>query len=62
MIDYIVQGVLSGIILHEETHSEEAVALARAVALADDATFEGTDVRVITSDGELVFESEPFSA
>lgn len=56
MVDYIVQGLYcDGTITDEETHDEEETAIVRAISMLEDPTFEGDTVRVITSDGELVW-------
>ena len=56
--DYIIQGIMSGILIcHEESVAEENKARVIADKLLKDPTFEGNSVRIITRDGELVWDS-----
>jgi len=55
---YIIQGLwVGGIICDEFSMAEELSAVLAAKGLLQSNTFEGDSVRVITSDGELVWES-----
>jgi hypothetical protein len=54
---YVIQGINSGFISEEFSMADEDKALLAAKGLLKSATFEGTSVRVITRDGELVWDS-----
>ena len=55
---FYVQGAYSdGTISHEQTVEDEETSLRRASSLMTDPCFEGDFVRVITNDGELVWDS-----
>lgn len=58
-MSYVIQGLWSdnGLVC-EENEDVEEVAISKAKRLLADPTFEGESVRVITSDGELVWDSE----
>ncbi len=61
---YIIQGIQSGaFILFEDSRADEGEAKKEARKLLKDPTFEGDSVRIITVDGELVWDSnnEKFS-
>lgn len=56
--DYIIQGIMSGVLICEEfSVSEEATARTEAQKMLNRLDFEGDSVRIITCDGELVWES-----
>lgn len=57
--DYIIQGIMSGILIcNEFSLADEGDARREAHKLLNDATFEGDSVRIITRDGELVWDSK----
>lgn len=55
---YILQGIMKDIIIcFEDSYKQKDVAVGKGENLLKAADFEGDSVRVITSDGELVWES-----
>lgn len=57
--DFIIQGIMSDVLIcNEFSRADEEVARREARALLNDATFEGDSVRIITRDGELVWDSQ----
>jgi hypothetical protein len=56
--DFIIQGIMSGVLVcNEFSLADEGDARREARKLLNDATFEGDSVRIITRDGELVWDS-----
>lgn len=59
-MSFVVQGSYSdGRICEEWTEEDEAAARKAAFRLLHANTFEGTQTRVITTDGELIWDSNP---
>ncbi len=55
---YVIQGIMSGVLLcHEDSRDTAVEAIMEARSVLKNPTFEGESVRVITLEGELVWDS-----
>lgn len=55
---YVAQWIIGDRVLYEQSYDDEDAAISAALNEMNDPTFEGDQARVITVDGELVWDSE----